>query len=345
LNRYILFLPFFILFFSAKHAHSQSGGISSYKFINIPVSARIASMGGSFFSARDNDSNLGFYNQSLLNPSMDNQFSMSYINYFSDVAFGHAGYTRSFGDKGTFNASMQYVNYGDFLRTEPNGDITGEFFAGDYALNVGWGKSLDTSFSVGANFKTIYSVYEQYHSLAVGVDLSGTYYDYEKNFGVSLIARNIGRQIVSYRSGNNEPLPFEVHLGMSKKLDHAPFRFSFVYENLERYRLLHKDTLEKINPLTGDIERQQNYFFDNLMRHMVFGVEILPTNNFFFRLGYNYRRGQELKVSTRPGTIGFSWGFGFRISKFHLSYGRAAYHLAGASNHFTVGTNLSTFIR
>ena len=41
--------------------------------------------------------------------------------------------------------------------------------------------------------------------------------------------------------------------------------------------------------------------------------------------------------------VGFSWGFGIKISKFHFSYGRATYHLAGGSNHFSLSTNLSDF--
>jgi hypothetical protein len=52
-----------------------------------------------------------------------------------------------------------------------------------------------------------------------------------------------------------------------------------------------------------------------------------------------------LGVESRMSTVGLSWGFGFRISKFHISYGRATYHLAGASNHFSISTNFSDFIR
>jgi hypothetical protein len=43
--------------------------------------------------------------------------------------------------------------------------------------------------------------------------------------------------------------------------------------------------------------------------------------------------------------VGFSYGFGIKISKFHLSYGRATYHLAGASNHFSISTNFSSFYK
>ena len=67
--------------------------------------------------------------------------------------------------------------------------------------------------------------------------------------------------------------------------------------------------------------------------------------NFHFDLGYNYKRRQEMKVVVRPGMVGFSWGFGLRISKFHIAYGRSSYHLAGGTNHFSLTTNLSDFYR
>jgi len=60
-------------------------------------------------------------------------------------------------------------------------------------------------------------------------------------------------------------------------------------------------------------------------------------------LGYNYKRRQEMKMNSWPGMVGFSFGFGFRIKKFHMAYGRSSYHLAGGSNHFSLTTNLSQF--
>ncbi len=81
------------------------------------------------------------------------------------------------------------------------------------------------------------------------------------------------------------------------------------------------------------------------MRHLIFGVEFIPFENFYLRAGYNYQRRQELKISSRVAMVGFSYGFGIKISKFHLSYGRATYHLAGASNHFSISTNFSSFYK
>ncbi|MGC9344429.1 MAG: hypothetical protein ACP5E3_17120 [Bacteroidales bacterium] len=86
-------------------------------------------------------------------------------------------------------------------------------------------------------------------------------------------------------------------------------------------------------------------FADNLMRHIILGIEFMPFENFYASMGYNYLRRQELKINNKPGMVGFSWGFGFKISKFHFSYGRASYHLAGGSNHFSLSTNLSEFYK
>ena len=79
------------------------------------------------------------------------------------------------------------------------------------------------------------------------------------------------------------------------------------------------------------------------MRHMVIGGEFIITKNFFLRAGYNYQRRKELKIPEKRGATGFSFGFGFRIYKFHISYGRAVYHLAGPSNNFSVSMDLNSF--
>jgi hypothetical protein len=81
------------------------------------------------------------------------------------------------------------------------------------------------------------------------------------------------------------------------------------------------------------------------MRHIIIGVEFLPIDNFYFNLGYNYQRRQELKIPGRTGMVGFSWGFGVKINKFQISYGRATYHVAGASDHFSLSCDLSEFYR
>ena len=63
----------------------------------------------------------------------------------------------------------------------------------------------------------------------------------------------------------------------------------------------------------------------------------------FLRGGFNFQRRFDMNITTFPAMVGFSWGLGFKVSKFRLDYSRSSYHLSGAPNNFSVATNLSTF--
>lgn len=331
---------------SLQQIFAQLGGRNTYDFLNLPVSARVAALGGNSIAINDGDINLVHFNPALINGQMTNNLNLSYINYFSDIGFGYVSYSNRF-KKGFYNAGMQYINYGKFTKADANGDITGEFTAGEYAFNTAYAQQLpylDSSISVGANVKFLYSTFEQYQSFGLASDFGVIYFNPKYKLGLALTLMNVGTQISTFDKGNREPLPFNAQIGVSKQFTKAPIRFSIVYENLQRFNLTYLDTINvEINSLTGEKEVEKISFYDKLLRHIVVGAEIFPAKNLFFRVGFNYRRRQELKVATRPGTVGLSWGVGFRISKFHLSYGRAIYHLAGPSNHITITTNLSSF--
>ena len=328
---------------------AQIGGTSTYKFLDIPVPARVAALGGNLICVKDNDVNLSLQNPSLLNPEMNNQMALSYINYYSDINYGTALYSKNYDSIGTFSAGMQFLNYGKFTEADPNGTITGQFKASEYALNLGYGKQLDSNFSIGANLKTIYSsLATSYSSIGSAIDLAATYNNSAKRYAVAAVIKNAGIQWKPYVKGNREPLLFEVQLGISKKLKHAPFRFSLIAQHLEKWDLTYEDPSNPsvtVDPLTNKTIKKSKtkVFADKLMRHFVIGTEILITKNFNIRLGYNYERRKELKIPDSGGMAGFSFGFGIKISKFQISYGRAVYHIAGPSNHFSVTTNLADF--
>jgi hypothetical protein len=142
-------------------------------------------------------------------------------------------------------------------------------------------------------------------------------------------------------------MPFNIQLGFSQKLKHAPLRISVTLDHLNKWDLTYDKPEEEssLDPLSGEEQSESGLdkFADQFMRHIIIGLEFNPLENFYVRAGYNYRRRQEMIIETKTSTIGFSWGFGIKISKFHLSYGRATYHLAGASDHFSITTNLDSF--
>ncbi len=335
-----------ILIIVNNSSSAQIGGNNTYEFLNLTSSARIASMGGDFLTIYDNDITLVESNPSLINSAMHNNLGIAYVDFFSDVNYGFATYARSFKNIGNFAASMKYINYGKFDYATVNGERNGQFNAGETALNIGWGRQLDTLFSIGANLKFIYSSLESYNSFGMAVDVAGSYISRDRSFAVSLIAKNIGRQITAYQGGNIEPLPFELQIGLSKKLKHLPFLYSILFNNLEKWDLRYDDPAQtQTDPITGEVIEDSGIeeFADNFMRHIVIGGEITIAKIISIRGGYNYRRRQEMKVTTKPGTVGFSWGVGIRISKFHFSYARSAYHLVGSPNYITLTTNLSDF--
>ncbi|MGZ5283633.1 MAG: type IX secretion system protein PorQ, partial [Bacteroidia bacterium] len=101
----------------------------------------------------------------------------------------------------------------------------------------------------------------------------------------------------------------------------------------------------QIDLATGEIKVDEPSFADKLGRHINFGAEILISKNFHLRAGYNHQRRKEMSIPDRRGFVGYSYGFGFRVSKFNISYGRAAYHIGGASNTFTMTSNLSQWMK
>jgi hypothetical protein len=329
---------------------SQSGGDNTYDFLNITNSARVASLGGQQISINDNDLNLVYHNPSLLTPEMDNNLVLNYINYFAGTNFGYVAYAWKPEKDYSLAVGLHYLNYGEFIEADASGIKTGTFRAADYALNLFWSKPLiDSVLNVGVNIKPIYSQYEAYSSLGLAFDAGITYSNSDRLFSAALVVKNMGMQITRYNPNDaREPLPFEIQLGITKQLQHAPFRFSIIGWNLQKPNLLYETEQDAADQLSSsNLDENDNTaladFTDNVFRHINFGVEFIPSNNFYINLGYNYKRRQELKIEEKAGMVGFSYGFGLKIKKLRISYGRATYHLAGASNHFSLTLNLSEF--
>ena len=221
---------------------------------------------------------------------------------------------------------------------DPLGNNIGSFSAGEYSLVLGTSYKMDSLWSFGANLKTIYANIDNYYSIGVATDFAVTYNKPVKRFVAAAIIKNIGTQLHTFTDGNREKFPFEMQVSISKRPQHAPFRFSLVYENLQKWDLTYVNPNATLvtDPITGEIIEEKKFVFgDQLMRHLVFGTEFLLSENFNFRMGYNYRRRQELKLQDKPAMAGISFGLGIKVKRIDISYARAIYHAAGPANHFT----------
>jgi hypothetical protein len=268
---------------------------------------------------------------------MDKSLALNYVNYFAGINYGMTMYSRSFGGRGNFAAGMTYLNYGSFKETDESGIITGTFSAAEYALSIIYSRDIDSLFSVGANLKPVLSHLEKYTSFGFALDIGASYHSRNNLFSAGFVVKNAGLQITTYAGEKREKLPFEIQAGASQKLAHAPFRFSLTLRHLERFDLTYN---YESNGNTGISSVTQpsktSDFFENALRHMIIGAELLPHKNFYISAGYNYQRRRELQIDSKIATVGFSWGFGINTSFLSIGFGRATFHLAGASNNISI---------
>lgn len=348
-HKIILLLLLAELFFPAL-SRGQGYGNYAFSFLQEPVTARLAALGSNVAAIDDNDVNIAFANPSLITPEMNNDLSLAYVNYFAGFNYGLVQFSHTFNKAGSFLIGMQFMNYGKFDYADNTGSRGGTFGAADYALNIGWGRKLSSRFSIGATGKLIYSYYEAYNSFGLAVDVAGTYRS-ATNWVFSLTGSNIGLQLKPYIPGTQTaPLPFDLSLALSKKLAHVPFRFVLVYDHIERWNVSYYNSASPsggIDPLTGKPIALTGFskFSNQLLRHFIVGGELLLGKHLVLRGSYNYRRRQELSISQRMGTTGFSWGMGIKISRFSINYSRSTYHRVGSPNYFTISTSLDEFKR
>jgi hypothetical protein len=310
---------------------SQTGGDNVYEFLNLTQSGLIASLGGSNVSLTGRNLNLAWNNPALLDSGMDKSLALNYVNYFAGINYGLVMYSLPFQRKGNVAAGITYLNYGSFTETDASGNITGSFSASESAFSIIYSHELDSMFTVGINLKPVLSHLEKYTSIGFAFDLGASWHDHKNLLSAGLVIRNIGYQITKYASETRGNLPLEVMAGFSARLKHAPFRFSLTLRHLEKYDLTYKYSNSE-----DDQNSQSPEFFENMMRHIIIGTEIIPHKNFYLSLGYNHQRRSELQTESKVAGTGFSWGFGINTSILNIEFGRASYHLAGSSNHISL---------
>ncbi len=324
-----------ILLFSiiALPAFPQTGGDNVYEFLNLTLSGHVAALGGSNVSLQSPDLNMAYHNPALLTGEMNKSLALNYVNYFAGINYGMAMFSQSFSNKGNFAAGLTYLNYGTFTETDISGVITGTFKASEYAFSLMYSREIDSSFAIGVNIKPVLSYLERYSSFGFAVDIGATWHNPGKLFSAGVVIKNAGYQVTTYAGEQHQNLPFEIQAGISQRLAYAPFRFSLTVRHLEKYDLTHEYLPAGTN---GTTETDESDFFENMMRHLIIGAELIPHKNFYFCGGYNYQRRKELAVDAKASTVGFSWGFGINTSILNIEFGRATYHLAGSSTHLSL---------
>jgi hypothetical protein len=301
-------------------------------------------MGGDVISIVDNDVSLAFHAPSLLNKEMNRQMSFNFVDYVSDINFISFHYAQKISNNLMIFSGLDAINYGEFIGSDATGNSTSLFTANQQIFTLGTAKQISDKFTLGTNIKLLNSQLESYHSLSLSSNVSTTYFNKENNLAATLLFKNMGKPIKSYTS-NSENLPFEIQLGLSKSLQHLPFRYSLVLHHLNVYDISNDYNLNTIYDLTTNtIIIKKETVAKKMLRHVILGGELNPfRKSLYLRAGFNFQRREDLKLSSSFSMSGFSWGMGFSVKKIQINYSRSALHSSSVLNSFSLITNLSNF--
>jgi hypothetical protein len=333
-------LLLYSLFFVCTVTHSQIGGKYTYQFLNLVTSPRQAALGGKTITIYDDDVNQVNFNPATINVEMDNHLALNYGSYFGEVTYGTASYAYTYDRHlQTFQVGVNYVNYGSFEGYDEAGQPTTSFTGSEIALSAGYAYSIpNTSIHIGANAKLISSTLESYNSLGGAIDIGAIFIDERNDVNWGLVIRNIGTQFTTY-SEVREKLPLEVIIGVSQELEHVPLRWHLTLENLQQWNVAFSNPVRAQSSLDGTSTEEKISFVNNALRHVIFGVELFPQKSFNLRLGYNFRRAEELRILEQRNFSGVSLGFGLKFNKLKFNYSYSRYTLAGNTSLFGLTIN------
>lgn len=300
-----------IVFILALMAISSSAQDSRdvYNFLRLPVSAHAAALGGDNVTIIEDDPTLIFHNPALISNVSDMSINLNFMTYMKGAKTASASFVKAAGERGTWGASAQYMDYGSMKQTTADNQDLGNFSAKDIAVAGTYSYLLTNSLAGGVTARFISSSIAGYNSMAVGVDLGLNYTDSTYSWSVSLVAKNLGGQVKAYDE-EFEKIPFDLQLGVSKQLGNAPIRFSATLSRL-------------------------NHWDVSLLKHLAIGADVFLGDNVYIAGGYNFRRASEMTISEADGEsahgAGLSIGAGLQLERFKLQLGYGKYHVSASS--------------
>ena len=335
-RKIIYLLLIFFALATPLQAQIESAGGSVFYFLNLPVSSRLNALGGENVAIADDDLSMAFVNPALLTAHTDKVLQLNYAYYLAGTMFGSAMYGHNYNDN-YFAAGVHYLDYGQMAYADENGNLLGSTFtAKDICINLMYARPLGPLFRVGATLKPIFSVYEQYTSIALGADVGAHFQTADSTLHIGLALRNIGWQLKTFYEDDlgqhNEMLPLNLELGLSYRLTHAPLRFSLTVHNMQRW---------DIAPQKSDVK-----WYDMLLRHTIWAVDIVPkSDKFYLTVSYNHRRQAEMNIADVRSLAGLAFGAGVKIYKFRLGFAMSQYTKSNFTYQVSLSTDINSFLK
>ena len=320
-------------------AVASGDGSTAYNFLNISTSSHIYGLGGVNISLIDDDINVTDQNPALLGPEVEKQLGISYMRYIGESNFAGVKYGMAAGERSAWAVSVQYFDYGKMTSADVSGNITGTFSVKGFCFGGTYSHDITDRLRGGISIKGIYSAYDEYSAFAVASDLGLNYFDPEKDLSLSFVVANLGGQVKRFNESYDR-LPVDLRLGLTKMLANVPLRLSVTAWNLTRWNLPY---YEVGDGSAGTEEKKKDSFGSNLMRHLVFAAEFVPSDKFYVGVGYNYKTRTDMSTYSRSFLSGFSLSAGLNVRRFGLGVAFAQPHSGATTLMFSITTRLAEF--
>ncbi|HEX6193156.1 MAG TPA: type IX secretion system protein PorQ [Chitinophagaceae bacterium] len=340
--RYILFLINFIIVVNATG--QTLGGSTVFNFMKLPNTPQVTALGGINLTQPSNDVGLAYNNPSQLKPEMHTQLNAVFNSFYGDIKTYHLamGY-RSEKLQTNFLYGLHYFAYGSLAETDASGNELGTLRPTDWVMQLAASRAYLQRWNYGAALKFINSNYGQYRSNGIAMDVGVRYSDTANLLSVSILAKNMGFQLKQYAGTDPGDMPFDLQIGLTKRLKNAPLSFSVTAHHLHQFDISYNDTTFN-NDNDFDNGSDAGFSLDKLFRHFVFASTVYIVDRVEVQAGYNFLRRKELNIgSGGNGLNGFSFGVAVLLNKLTIRYARAQYQSNTGYNQLGLNLQLNQY--
>jgi hypothetical protein len=297
----------------------------------------LTAMGGLNASYRVNEVSITANNPALLYPELTTQINASFNAFLGAIkTYSLTGAYHFEKRKTTLGGHIYFVDYGSIPSTDAAGNRSGDFQPRDFVIQVSAARTYLDKWTYGGNIKFISSTYQHYSSNAIAVDFGVLFFDSTKKLSASFLVKNMGTQLKTY-AGEEEDLPFDLQIGITRRLAKAPFAFSLTAHHLHRFNTSYNDI-----SFNNDNGFSSPSSLTEFFNHLVLATHIYLGQNLEATIGYNHFRRQELSITDGSnGLSGFSGGLRLTFSKLQILYARSVYQKGIGYNQIGITTQLN----
>jgi hypothetical protein len=283
--------------FSFGERSLWAAGTDAANFLNIPVGAGPAALGGAY-SALAADAYAPVWNPAGLGFVKSPELAAQHLSYLESIQYEFLIFVHPLGATSALGASAQYLSSGDIPETNNSGQSLGTFSSHYGAYSLSFGRSFKDCISVGLSGRYLDAKISDVGAHTFSGDV-GTLYKVGSRLTLAAVATNMGGDLRFLE--DSEPLPFA-------------FRVGAAFHPAKQWALAAEGVYRREGPAGGH-----------------FGLEWRVIDFLSLRAGYRTDTVKELSP-----LAGFSTGVGVRVWGSELAYAWVPLGALGDTHYFSL---------